>query len=258
MLNRTEALVCSAIVIVLTGCGGQPNPASKHSAPSGSRYSTPPSVTALRALRGCVPECLPEGQTDHGTLSAGPFVTGSFLDAHFQITLPGGTWRPEDNTNELQFEHTSGPDYFIAGWMDAYAVDNEKRVAGVTSTPQAMTAWILKNRNLTGSIGPSVRIGGVFPARTVDIAVSKTATSDPAATDCPSVCYDYLGVPNLSTSPHGLARPGKARLYFSEIRYGGRVHLLTLAVEVNGGSLSGVLPAAERAIATIKIPAQAL
>lgn len=257
MSIRIGALVCTAGIIVLTGCGGGSTPASRHSTPSGPSSSAPPSSAASRALRGCVPECLPEGQTGHGTLGAGPFATGSFLDANFQITLPGGQWRPDDNTNELMFEHTTAPPYFLAAWVDAYAVDNEKRVAGVASTPPAWTAWILRNRNLTASVGPSFRIGGVFPARTIDIAVSKTAISDPASTDCPSVCYDYLGVPNLSSSPHGLARPGRARLYFSEIQYGGKAHLLTLAVEVNEGSLSRVLPAAERAIATIKIPAKA-
>jgi hypothetical protein len=252
--NSVRALFAGILLLTVTGCGGGSTPASTQ---NGATSSAPSSSAAPRALRGCVPECLAEDQTSHGVLGAGTFTAGSFVDGNFQITLPGGTWRPEDNANELMFEHTDAPNYFLAAWVDAYAVDNGKRLAGVASTPPAMTAWILRNRNLTASVGPRSQIGGVFPARTVDIAVSRTATSNPASWDCPSVCYDYLGIPNLSTSPHGLARPGKARLYFSEIQYGGKRHLLTLAVEVNKGSLSAVLPAAEGAIATIRIPAQA-
>lgn len=263
MSLRGTALLAGLILLGATACGSQPPPRPSPPVQSSGSASTPvtsapsASPSLARELRGCVPECLTQAHSNFDATANEAFTTGSFMDGYFQITLPRGTWRTDDSTNEVMFEQTSAPDYIIAGWVDAYAVNNGKRVAGVASTPTALTKWILGNSNLTASAGPGARVGGAFPARTVDIALSRTAISDPAASDCPTVCYDYLGVPVLSSSPHGLARPGKARLYFSEIRYGGKEHLLTLAVEVNEGSLRSVLPAAEQALATIRIPAQA-
>jgi hypothetical protein len=252
---RRLGFALTSTVLVLAGCGGASGDDGNASNAAGS-----PSPTATAAapsppsLPGCAPQCLPQNGRPGGAIS-GSYTTTYFLGGFFSAAFPTGWTATDDNTNELMFE--SSPDgYLLFAWIDPFAQLNGRTARGVGRTPAAMINWLLHEPSFVAARGPSTLIGTSFAAQTVDISIAPGAHSNPAVPECPSVCVDYFGIPNLSTSPHGLARPGATRLFFSEIQYGGQKHLLALSVEVlRKPDLARAVAATRGILASIRIPA---
>ncbi|MFF0088084.1 hypothetical protein ACFYR1_52140 [Streptomyces canus] len=132
---------------------------------------------------------------------------------------------------------------------------DRKRAAGVAGTASELVAWLRTRPNLQVSTPRSGSIGtAALPTKVVDIAISSTAVNE--ASDCPvRACVDFLTWPNAGDNVYGIAEPSVLRLYLSDVRYGGRNHLLAIGVE--GGDqtdLKEFLPEAERLIASADAP----
>ena len=203
-------------------------------------------------MKGCVPECLPQGANQPGPLPAGPYTTQYFFGGALTITLDAGWDGLDDTQNELIFEHTASPDWLLFVWVDPYPVEHLTRVTGVDRTPEALVAWLQSNPTLIATPGPTVMVANDIPADTVDLEVSDAATKE--VSDCPAACTNYLGFEN-GPDAHGLLRGEKTRIYFAPVTYGGQDHLLTLSVEVvDGTDFDAVLPIAEQLLRTIRMP----
>jgi hypothetical protein len=88
----------------------------------------------------------------------------------------------------------------------------------------------------------------------VDVSVATKADNDDPG--CPAKpCANFLGFPQWGET-YGIAGRGVTRFYFSDVQYGGQAHLLVAAVEgLDKAQFEAGLPAAERLIASAKVPA---
>ena len=88
----------------------------------------------------------------------------------------------------------------------------------------------------------------------VDFAISdRAANEDPG---CPvRVCIEPFAFPQWD-GPYGIGGTDTRRLYLAEVEYGGRKHLFVAVVEGSRrDDLDAFLPAAERLIASVRVPA---
>ncbi|MET9914256.1 hypothetical protein ABZZ74_47440 [Streptomyces sp. NPDC006476] len=132
---------------------------------------------------------------------------------------------------------------------------NRKRAAGVASTASQLTAWLRTRPNLQVTKPRTATIGTTaLPAKVVDIAISRTAVNEPS--DCPvRACVDFLTWPKAGDNVYGLAEPSVLRLYLSDVRYGGKNHLLAIGIEgQDQADLKQFLPDAERIVSSADAP----
>jgi hypothetical protein len=239
--HRRPAVLAAAIVVCLLAAGS----ALSRAQPSGG-------------IPGCAPLCLSPGITTPGDLPAGKYTTKFFFAHRMTLSLAKGWSSGEDSTGEFKVGPKAAPDSLVLFWEDVYAVTPSnpigfwRRVGPLRRTSASLLAWLRKNRNLTISKSVSGRIGSVR-ARVVDVSVSARAVNDDPG--CPAAaCANFLQFPQWD-GPYGIAGTSVTRLYLADVRYGGQQHLFVAAIEgVTRAGLDSFLPAAEKLIATVRVP----
>ena len=121
-------------------------------------------------------------------------------------------------------------------------------------TTDGVVGWLRANPNLSVTAPREGTIGSDLPATVVDVSVADKAVNDDPG--CPAKpCANFLGFPQWG-EPYGIAGGGVTRFYFSDVKYGGKTHLLVAAVEgVDKAQLDAGLPTAERLIESVTVPA---
>ncbi|MET9462186.1 hypothetical protein ABZY05_45500 [Streptomyces canus] len=163
----------------------------------------------------------------------------------------------EDQPVEFSVAPEGGWDlHRVLFWSDVIPVGKDrKRAAGVASTASELVAWFRTRPNLRVSTPRSGMIGtDALPAKVIDIAISSKAVNE--ASDCPTrACADFLTWPHAGDNVYGLAEPSVLRLYLSDVRYGGKNHLLAVGIEGRDqADLKVFLPDTERLIASVDAP----
>ncbi|MDQ0904361.1 hypothetical protein QFZ22_000346 [Streptomyces canus] len=250
MKSALRLLAVPLASVLVAGCGNSSG--SSNSAGS----SRTPTSTASAGIPGCAPECL-SGGSDPGSLPAGAHRTSHFFNGQLTVTFTRGWESHEDQPVEFSVAPEGSWDlHRVLFWSDLIPVGKDrKRAAGVASTASELVAWLRTRPNLQVSKPRSTVIGtAALPAKAVDIAISSTAVNE--ASDCPvRACVDFLTWPNAGDNVYGIAEPSVLRLYLSDVRYGGKNHLLAIGIEGRDqADLKEFLPDAERLIASAQAP----
>ena len=97
----------------------------------------------------------------------------------------------------------------------------------------------------------------MLQARTVDVDLSAKATKEDP--HCPKACISYLAFKGPGYAfPYGTALGEPARIYFTEIRIGGRVHTLAISFDSASKQTFGqLLPTVTAMIKGLRINAHA-
>jgi hypothetical protein len=173
------------------------------------------------------------------------------------VTFTGRWESHEDQPVEFSVAPEGSWDlHRVLFWSDLIPVAKDrKRAAGVAGTASELVAWLRTRPNVQVSKPRSGMIGTAgLPAKVVDIAISSKAVNE--ASDCPArACVDFLTWPNAGDNVYGIAEPSVLRLYLSDVRYGGKNHLLAIGIEGRDqADLKQFLPEAERLIASADAP----
>ena len=197
------------------------------------------------------------------------YTTKRFLPG-LRMTVPNGRWKLRiDNVHDLTINSPAGPEPAgtnVNVWLDPYASrrsdaahPNGQPLTRVGRAPSLLVGWLRANPALVVSSPSSRRIaGGSLNATSVDINLAKTAPRESAS--CPGPCLTYLAIAGPGPAfgfGTGLGEP--VRLYLATVRIGGREH--TLAVTIDSPSptaFAAVLPSAERIVASMRLPANAI
>jgi hypothetical protein len=209
-------------------------------------------------IRGCVPECV-DGVAQPGRL-VGSYTTQYFFDGHLIVKFD----KPWESQEDQAVEFSAAPFgkwnvHRVLFWSDIYPVEMDNnhelhRAKGVPTTTDGWLQWLKANPNLQVTDPRSVTIGeDDIPAKVVDIASSDEAVNmDPMCPDKP--CQEILSWPNSDVF-YGFSGSWVLRMYLSDISYGGKKHLLAVAIEgQDPEDLKAFAPTAERVIASARAP----
>jgi hypothetical protein len=185
------------------------------------------------------------------------YKTAYFFAGQMNVVFDKGWAVGEDSTGEFSSADTKTPDLRVIFWEDVFPTRHKqglKRVKGVPGTADGVVGWMRANPNLSVTAPSRGRIGSDFPATVVDVSVAGKADNDDPG--CPAKpCANFLGFPQWGET-YGIAGSGVTRFYLSDVKYGGKTHLLVAAVEgVDKAQLDAGLPAAERLIGSARVPA---
>lgn len=235
MRNRQIFAVVLGTALVLSACGGSAG--SSSGAPSAAAATPIPIGTDLNECSTGAPcHCTPDSpcQFEGGTYET--FGRWAFLPG-LTMTIPGGWYSNEQDAGEfnvLNTEHGQGGLFF---WRDMVPVDPEGSViAGVPSTPEALTDWFTTNTDLIVTEPESVTIGRGIDATTFTFVASPGARNmDPDG--CPdyppgaAVCFAIFTDPaHWGDGSWWVASAHATRLYLASIGPSTSPHLLLVAV----------------------------
>jgi hypothetical protein len=249
--------------LLATGCSGSSTGAGPTMSvgPTASAPAPTPIATPS-GIRGCSPECA-SGITVPGPLPAGSYTTTYFLDGQLTLDIPHGWESTEDQPVEFNAGPPGGP-HRVVFWVDPFpARFDEDGIAqpirGVPRTAVGVLDWFATNPNLDVSKPRRGTIGVMdLPASVIDVAIAPDAKNEEP--DCPKelkVCVTLLSWPNVQLAL-GIAAVERMRLYLADVRYGGKRHLLAVAIQGNDqDALASILSDAERLIASAKAPIKA-
>jgi hypothetical protein len=131
-------------------------------------------------------------------------------------------------------------------------------VANVPRTVAGWLTWLASNPAFTVSDPRPATIGQMaIPATVVDIGIATDAPNeDPyCKTHLKTTCVALLSWPNSGENIYSWAAPGLIRLYLADVVYGGKHHLLAVAIEgQDAADLSAFLPEAKTVIASAEAP----
>jgi len=245
-------LLVSAAVWLLAGCGGDSS-SDKQTAKS-AQVPAEPTAT----IRGCAPQCLQPAYSEPGNVPKGTYTTQNFFAGQMRVLFDEGWAVGEDSTGEFASAATGNPDLRVIFWEDVHPTRHKKgleRVKGVPGTAKDVVGWLRANPNLSVTKPRHGTIGSDLPATVIDVSVAAKAENDDPG--CPAKpCANFLGFPQWG-EPYGIAGGGVTRFYLSDVKYGGKSHLLVAAVEgLDKAQLEAGLPAAERVIASAEVPAE--
>lgn len=243
-------LAASATVLLIGGCGD--DSASDKESSTGAR-----APTATATVQGCAPQCLPPNITFPGNVPKGTYKTEYFFAGQMTVVFDKGWAVSEDSTGEFASAANKNPDFKVIFGQDLHPTRHKqglRRVNGVPLTTDGVVGWLRANPNLSVTAPRKGTIGSDLPATVVDVSVAGKAVNDDPG--CPAKpCANFLGFPQWG-EPYGIAGGGVTRFYFSDVKYGGKSHLLVAAVEgVDKAQLDAGLPTAERLIESAKVPA---
>jgi hypothetical protein len=244
-------LTASAAVLLIGGCGDD----SSSDKQTSKSAQTPTKTTAT--IEGCAPQCLPPNLTEPGKVPKGTYKTVYFFASQMSVAFDKGWAVGEDSTGEFASAENKTPDLRVIFWEDVFPTKHKQgltRVMGVPATADGVVGWLRANPNLSVSPPRKGTIGSELPATVVDVSVAGKADNDDPG--CPAKpCANFLGFPQWG-EPYGIAGVGVTRFYFSDVKYGGKVHLFVAAVEgLDDAKLDAGLPAAEQLIESAKVPA---
>jgi hypothetical protein len=243
-------LAASAAMLLIGGCGDD----SWSDKETSKSAQAPTETTAT--IQGCAPQCLPPNITEPGKVPKGTYKTEYFFAGQMTVVFDKGWAVGEDSTGEFASAETKHPDLRVIFWEDVFPTRHKqglKRVKGVPGTAEGVVGWLRANPNLSVTAPSKGTIGPDLPATVVDVSVAGKADND--GPGCPAKpCANFLGFPQWQETC--IAGAGVTRFYFSDVKYGGKTHLLVAAVEgVDKAQLETGLPAAERLIESAEIPA---
>ena len=221
-------------------------------------------------IRGCVPKCI-DGGWDPGSLPPGSYTTKYFLDGYLTVTFPE-PWVSHEDQQDSFIASPQGKwgnrDLFF--WLDPYPVegktfDVKHRAKGVPITTAGWLQWLKDNPNFRASDPQDATIGkDDLPAKVVDISLSDNAVNDePSFAPCRrETCRGLLSWPTSAEFGYNLIGEQTVRMYLSDVEYGGKTHLLAVAIDAYGQddlsdarrNLEAFAPAAERVIASARAP----
>jgi hypothetical protein len=244
-------LAAAAAVSLIGGCGDDSSSDTESSKSNRARTGT------TATIRGCAPQCLPRNITEPGKVPEGRYKTKYFFAGQMNVVFDKGWAVGEDSTGEFSSAQNKNPDLRVIFWEDVFPTRHKqglKPVKGVARTADGVVGWLRANPNLSVSAPSEGTIGSDLPATVVDVSVAGKADNDDPG--CPAKpCANFLGFPQWGET-YGIAGGGVTRFYLSDVKYGGKTHLLVAAVEgVDKAQLDAGLPAAERLIKTAKVPA---
>ena len=220
-------------------CAGTGEPPASASVPVASSGLTATGVAALGSLApsgaptatttaepSCDPACLlmrmqPPSRSQPGKLPAGTYTTKHFYPGGLSVTLDGHWSSKEDSTGEFNLSSDRNPlNDELLFWLDMTPVTFDgKPVAGVASTPEAVSGWLHDLSWLTVSPATSTTIGAdKMPAIVMDLSIPKGAPNgDPG---CPSPpCVNVFTFPEFDY-PWAMASDMKTRVYLAQVGAG--------------------------------------
>jgi hypothetical protein len=187
-------------------------------------------------------------------LPKGLYTTKYFFAGQMKLAFEAGWTGTEDSTGEFSAGKGSNPEYRVVFWEDVYPQKDGKQVKGVPSTARGLLGWLKADRNLHVTAPRTSVIGTDLKAEVVDVSVSDRAVNDDP--QCPAkACANFLGFPQWS-EPYGIGGKAVTRLYLADVKYGGEAHMFVVAVEgADKADLNARLPAAERLVGSVRVPA---
>jgi hypothetical protein len=262
--RRNVIGVVLTMALLGVACSGASSTSAGSTEPTGSLSpSSSPSQTT-EELKGCIPGCAAGNSIEPGGLPEGVYETEWFFGGEMRLTFDPGWTSREDSTGEFQASPPDDPDEDVLFWEDVYpveppdgattwvAADGVKRIKGVPLTAAGLLDWMESSSQLDVST-PTPAAIGELPATMVDVRVADDAVDDDPK-NCPApACFNFIGFPQWD-GPWGLAYP--ARFYLSDVRYGGRDHLLVVAIYPVRSTHPGILGRAKRLLSTVRVPAE--
>jgi len=244
-------------MLVVAACGGgSPSVADPSSTVSTATASASPSPVEIR---GCVPQCW-AGFADPGVIGPGPYSTIGFLDGQLTVTYPDQWESHEDQGVEFSSAPLGELDVHrvlfwndILPWIADARHPKGRRVPGVPITTSGWLDWLQSNAALVVSAPRPATIGQMhLPAIYVHIAAA------PDAVGYDEGAIALLSWPNAQGNSYSFGGPFVLRLYLSDVTYGGRTHLLAVAIEgQDSADLKAFIPEARQMIATAQAPIEA-
>jgi hypothetical protein len=202
---------------------------------------------------------------DPGLIGPGPYTTVGFLDGQLTVTYPAAWESHEDQGVEF----SSAPRgkwkiHRVLFWEDivprvaTFQDPTGHVVAGVPRTVAGWLTWLASNPAFTVSDPRPTTIGQMaIPATVVDIGIATDAPNeDPyCKTQLKTTCVALLSWPHSGENIYSWAAPGLIRMYLADVAYGGKHHLLAVAVEgLSAADLKAFLPEAKTVIASAQAP----
>ena len=249
VLLATGVLV-ALIALALSACGG-----------GGEQQQ----ANQQAKIRGCVPECL-YGGADPGRIPPGSYTTQYFFDGHLTVTFrkawvshedtPIVFWaKPEVKQDGVLRQLTFMEDIIP---VEGKTFERKHRAKGVPITTAGWLQWLSNNPNLRVSDPQDATIGEEgLPAKVVDIGISDQAKNDePGFPPCrKEICQTILTWPNAGGNYFGIIESEVFRLYLSDVKYGGKMHLFAISIYAQDpATLEDFAPAAERVIDSVRAP----
>jgi hypothetical protein len=249
VLLATGVLV-ALIALALSACGG-----------GGEQQQ----ANQQAKIRGCVPECL-YGGADPGRIPPGSYTTQYFFDGHLTVTFrkawvshedtPVVFWvKPEVKQDGVLRQLTFMEDIIP---VEGKTFERKHRAKGVPITTAGWLQWLSNNPNLRVSDPQDATIGEEgLPAKVVDIGISDQAKNDePGFPPCrKEICQTILTWPNAGGNYFGIIESEVFRLYLSDVKYGGKMHLFAISIYAQDpATLEDFAPAAERVIDSVRAP----
>ena len=241
-------LLVALVILALSSCGG-----------GGEQQQ----ANQQAKIRGCVPKCI-DGGTDPGDLPVGSYTTKYFLDGYLTVTFPE-PWVSHEDQQDSFIASPQGKwenrDLFF--WLDPYplegkTVDVEHRAQGVPITTAGWLQWLKDDPNFRASGPQDATIGkDDLPAKVVDISLSDNAVNDePSFAPCRrETCRGLLSWPTSAEYEYNLIGEQRVRMYLSDVEYGGKTHLLAVAIDADSQDiLEAFAPTAERVIDSARAP----
>jgi hypothetical protein len=247
--------------LLSASCSGVSNDVPSASSSIAPTVTSSPSPASIR---GCVPVCS-TSFADPGPIGPGPYTTVGFLDGQLTVTYPSEWVSHEDQG--VEFSSAPRGKWNVPRvlfWDDiiprvATLEDpTGHRVAGVPITVEGWLTWLGSNRAFSVSAPKPATIGTMeLPASFVDISIApEAANEDPyCETQLHTTCVALLSWPNSGENIYSWAAPGLIRLYLADVTYGGKRHLLAVAVEGHDAAdFEEFMPTAEMVIASARAP----
>jgi hypothetical protein len=246
-------LLGTLLVLALSACGG--------GASGGGEQQQ---ANQQAKIRGCVPKCI-DGGWDPGSLPPGSYTTKYFLDGYLTVTFPEPWVSHEDQQDSFIAlpQGTPPGSRHLFFWLDPYPVegktfDVKHRAKGVPITTAGWLQWLKDNPNFRASDPQDATIGkDDLPAKVVDISLSDNAVNDePSFAPCRrETCRGLLSWPTSAEYEYNLIGEQRVRMYLSDVEYGGKTHLLAVAIDGNSqDNLEAFAPTAERVIDSARAP----
>lgn len=240
-----------AVLLLMTACNGATQASS--GTPGSRTTATTSAVSASPSeseIRGCVPACS-TGFSDPGPIGPGPYTTAAFLDGQLTVTYPSRWESHEDQGVEFSSSPAGKWDvHRVLFWDDILPWDPRGHVVtSVHNTAAGWVEWLSSNPIVTVTSPRHATITRMrLPATYVDVADAPGGTRFP----------DVITWPNAGGNVYGIGGDFVFRLYLAEITYGGRDHLLAVAVEgQDSEDLNAFLPEAKKLIASADAPIEA-
>ena len=263
--RSTTISLMLATALLGAACSGDPSttaPPTQQPPATVSPSSSPSETT--KELKGCIPACAAGNSIVPGDLPEGAYETEWFFGGEMRLTFDSGWTSREDSTGEFHASPLDDPDSDVLFWEDVYPVrppdgattwaafDEPERIKGVPLTTAGLLGWMRSSSQLDVSAPTHGEIGNL-PAKVVDVRVADDAVDDDPK-NCPSpACFNFIGFPQWDGA-WGLAYP--ARFYLSDVSYGGRDHLIVVAIYPVRSTRAGILGLAKRLLNTVRVPAE--